>query len=134
MNDTDKPMSHRELRNFGLVTALMLLIFFDGLIPWIWNFKPPLWPLTVAAVLVVLALLVPGWLLPVYKVWMRFANALGWVNTRIILSLVFIVLFLPVGFVLRIFGDPMSRKWDDSKTSYRISSQDPKPENMNRPF
>jgi hypothetical protein len=134
MNDPDKPMSHSELRKFGLVTALMLVIFFDGLIPWIWDFKPPLWPVIVGGVLVFMALLLPGWLSPVYKVWMRFANVLGWVNTRIILGVIFFLIFLPVGIVLRLFRDPMRRKWDGSSDTYRMSSRDPKPDNMERPF
>ncbi len=88
-------MSPQELRKFGLMTGLLLIVFFDGLIPWIWNFSPPLWPLIVAGLLGVPALLFPAALSPVYRVWMAFANVLGWINTRIILSLIFFAVFLP---------------------------------------
>jgi hypothetical protein len=131
---TTAPMSRSDLRKFGLVTAAMLVLFFDVLIPWIWSITPPLWPLVAAGILAAFALLLPGWLAPVYRVWMRFAMALGWVNTRIILSLIFFVVFLPVGLVMRIFNDPMRRARDTGADSYRVASNPPKPQNMERPY
>ncbi|NND69354.1 MAG: sxtJ [Halioglobus sp.] len=127
-------MTPRELRNFGLVTAVMLVLFFDILIPWIWGIALPVWPLIAASVLVLMALLVPKALGPVYIVWMKFANVLGWVNTRIILGLIFYVIFMPVGLVVRALSDPMRRKSDDGANSYREESRQPKIENMERPY
>ena len=134
MSASGAEMSNKELRKFGLVTGAMLILFFDLLIPWIWGFAMPLWPVVVAGVLAAMALLWPASLRPVYKVWMRFAESLGWVNTRIILSVIFFLMFFPVGMIMRLFNDPMRRKLDDSADSYRIPSNAPKPENMERPF
>ena len=127
-------MSITELRKFGLVTGAMLILFFDLLIPWIWGIAMPKWPLIAAAILAAMALIFPASLRPVYTVWMRFAEALGWVNTRIILSVIFFLLFFPVGMIMRLFNDPMRRKLDESADSYRIPSNPPKPENMERPY
>ena len=127
-------MSIKELRKFGLVTGAMLILFFDLLIPWIWGIAMPMWPLIAAAILAAMALIFPASLRPVYTVWMRFADALGWVNTRIILSVIFFLLFFPVGMIMRLFNDPMRRKLDESADSYRIPSNPPKPENMERPY
>ena len=77
-----------ELRKFGLVTAGMLVLYFDLLIPWI---------LSIA----------PASLRHVYKVLMQIAEVLGWINTRIILFLTLFLLFLPFGLILRQFYDPM---------------------------
>lgn len=127
-------MSPKELRKFGLVTGGMLILFFDLLIPWIWDLSMPLWPLIVAGVLATMALVFPASLGPVYKVWMRFAEALGWVNTRIILGVIFFVIFFPFGMIMRMFNDPMRRKLDASADSYRLPSSPTKPANMERPF
>jgi hypothetical protein len=81
-----------------------------------------------------MALALPTWLGPVYKIWMRFAEALGWVNTRIILSVIFFLVFFPFGLILRLFNDPMQRKLDKTAESYRIASNPTKPENMERPY
>jgi hypothetical protein len=129
-----KEMSKAELRKFGLVTAAMLVLFFDLLIPWIWGIAMPLWPLQAGAVLVIMALVLPASLGPVYTIWMRFAEALGWVNTRIILGVIFFAIFFPFGLVMRIFNDPMKRKLDQSVQSYRIPSNPTRPEAMERPF
>ena len=134
MSISSKQLSRAELRKFGLVTGAMLILFFDILIPWIWDIALPLWPVIAAAILGSMALIVPAALGPVYKVWMRFADVLGWINTRIILSLIFFLVFFPFGMVLRLFNDPMRRKLDDSVASYRIPSTPPKIENMERPF
>ena len=127
-------MSNQELRKFGLVTGAMLILFFDLLIPWIWGIAMPMWPLIAAAILAAMAIILPASLGPVYNVWMRFAEALGWVNTRIILSVIFFLLLFPLGMIMRIFNDPMRRKLDDSADSYRVPSNPPKPENMERPY
>jgi hypothetical protein len=134
MSKTGKAMSNKELRKFGLVTGGLLILFFDLLIPWIWDRTPPLWPVITAGLLAAMALLFPASLGLVYKVWMRFAEALGWVNTRIILTVMFYLIFFPVGMIMRIFSDPMRRKFDDSADTYRVPSDAIKHENMEKPF
>ena len=134
MNNQNLNLTPAELRKFGLVTAIFLIIFFDGLIPWIWDITPPAWPIIAAAVLSFFALVRPLWLNPFYRVWMRLANVLGWINTRIILSLIFFLVVLPTGLIMRLSRDPMRRKWDKAVTSYRIESKQPKTENLKRPY
>jgi len=52
---------------------------------------------------------------------MAVGHALGWINTRIILGILFFVLFSPIGITMKLFGkDPMARKFDKKKESYRI--------------
>lgn len=128
------PMSNQELRKFGFVTGGMLILFFAALIPWIWEFSTPMWPFYAAGVMATMALVWPASLGPVYTVWMKFAEVLGWVNTRIILSVVFFLMFFPIGVVMRLFNDPMRRKLDDTAVSYRVESRPPQPDNMERPF
>lgn len=134
MSKSDKKMSIVELRKFALVTGGMLILFFDLLLPWIWGRPMPLWPIVVATILISMALVLPAALRPVYKVWMLFAEALGWVNTRIILSLIFFLIFFPFGIIMRMFNDPMQRKFDAAADSYRVPSNPTKPDNMERPF
>jgi hypothetical protein len=38
------------------------------------------------------------------RLWWRFAQALGWVNSRVLLTVFFIVVLTPVGAVMRLFG------------------------------
>lgn len=56
---------------------------------------------------------------PIYIGWMKFAFALAWVNTRILLGLFFYIVITPVGLVLRLLGkDLLGEKIDRSEQSY----------------
>ena len=64
------------------------------------------------AALVVLGLGAPRALAPLYRVWMLLAVVLGFVMTRVVLTLVFFCLVAPIGLVRRALGhDPMQRRW-----------------------
>ncbi len=53
----------------------------------------------------------PSILRPIFKLWLKVAHAIGWFNTQLLLSIVFILIFIPTGLVMRLFRkDPMKRK------------------------
>lgn len=125
----------RALRQFGWLLASAVAVVFGLVIPWLWNLAWPRWPWMVAAVLAVWAALWPRGLAPVFRVWMRFAHILGWINTRLVLGLVFYGLIAPIGIFMRLIGhDPLRRRWDRARASYRIDSTNPPPEHMERPY
>jgi fatty acid desaturase len=63
----------------------------------------------VAALFAVLTL-APPLLTPIYRVWMRLAEALGWLNTRVLLILIFYLVVTPLGLIMRLFGlSPLPR-------------------------
>jgi hypothetical protein len=110
----------RQLRHFGyLVGGIFGLI---GLWPVVWRHQNPrLWALALAVALVVPALVAPRILAPVYRVWMAAGEVLAWINTRILLGLVFYGIVTPIGLVMRLTGrDPMRRQLEPSGESYRI--------------
>ena len=124
-----------ELRKFGLIFAGMFILIFGLLLPWIWDKSSPTWPWIVAAVFAVTALVLPAALGPVYKVWMKIGHVLGWINTRIILGLVFFAIFAPVALVFRLLGkDPMRRRLEPDSDTYRIPSHKLERERMEKPF
>ena len=65
--------------------------------------------------LIVLSLVFPIVLKPLQIPWMIFAVILGWIMTRIILTLVFYLAITPVRFIAHIFGKKfLDKKWCDS--------------------
>jgi len=125
----------QELRKFGLVFAGMFILIFGLLLPWIWDKPSPMWPWIVAAVFIAAALLVPMALGPVYRLWMKIGHVLGWINTRIILGVMFFIIFAPVGLLLRLLGkDMLRRRLDTSATTYRIASEHLPRDRMERPY
>jgi len=73
----------------------------------------------ISAVFFILAFIAPSLLKPVYIFWMNLAFVLSWINTRLILLVIFYLIFTPVGLALRLFGvDLLDRKIDKHKESY----------------
>lgn len=60
--------------------------------------------------LILPALIRPSLLRIPSALWWKFVHALGWLNARIVLSGVFLLVFTPVGMILRLAGrDPLGR-------------------------
>ncbi len=119
--------------------AGFLALVFGVIIPLIRRHESPTWIWAIAVFFVTFALVAPNFLNPIYQVWMRFGLALGWVETRIVLGLVFYVMMLPMGVVMRLLGnDPMRRDLQRNSqkpdTSYRIPSKSRTKESLERPF
>ena len=94
------PPETKLIRSFGLIVGGIFVLI--GLWPLVVRAEAPrLWAVGIAAGLVLPAILFPKGLTPIYRLWMRVADALGWVNTRIILSLVFYGLVTPIGVIRR---------------------------------
>ena len=65
------------------------------------------------------AVVSPVILKPVYIIWMRFAFILSWINTRLLLLLIFYLVFTPISLILKLLGkDMLERKIDKQSASY----------------
>lgn len=53
-----------------------------------------------------------------YAGWMKFAAALAYINTRIVLTLVFVLLIGPLALVMRILGKDFLDRRMDRRTSF----------------
>ena len=106
-------LSPKELRRFGITLGIPFSLL-AALSAWRGHTILPTVFAGLAAILGVLTLLAPRYLGPVHKVWMGAANALGWFNTRLLLSLVYFLVMTPTGVVMRLLGrDPMDRRLKD---------------------
>ena len=107
-----------ELRKFGLVMAAVLALIGGYL--WYGDAVGPaqvVYGVSVAFLIVGLAL--PIALTPIYFPWMWLARILAFVNTHLLLGLVFYTLFTFIGLGMRLFGrDPLDRKLDPDQDSY----------------
>jgi hypothetical protein len=80
-----------------------------------------LWPSLAASFFLLTGFFATPVLRPVYIGWMKFAFALAWVNTRIILGVSYYVVLTPIGLVMRLFGkDFLSERIDRSASTYWI--------------
>ena len=106
-----------DLRNFGIIVGIILLII-SGFLFWKEKESFQIF-LAIGIILFLTAIALPSVLKPVYWIWMIFAIILGWFMTRLILSLLFYVVFTTIGLTLRLFGKQfLELRWDNSTESY----------------
>ncbi len=105
------------LRTFGITVGLILMIIAGF---FFWKGKEIFYIFfTPGFALCFLGFAIPYLLKPIYWIWMIFATILGWVMTRVILSLLFYVILTPIGLIARLFGKQfVELRWDKSKKSY----------------
>jgi len=133
-SETTPELTASELRRFGLLTGGTIAILFGLLLPWIRETAFPTWPWGTAAVLTVWALAAPKTLRGVYRAWMQIGAALGYVNSRIILFLVYFLIFTPIAAVMRLTGwDPLSLRTKPTLT-YRKPSEKTPSDRMEKPY
>jgi hypothetical protein len=123
-----------EGRRFGLQVGLA----FGGLggLAW-WRGHPRSATvfLVVGGVLIAGGLLAPARLGPVYRGWMRLALAISKVTTPLIMGIVYLLVLMPAGLLLRLFGHrPLTR--DRRARSYwiRRSAHDGARSDLRRQF
>jgi hypothetical protein len=128
-------MHSTEMRKFGFTMGAIIVILFGLLLPWLFEHDYPLWPWIAAGIFWLAAVAAPLSLTPVHSAWLRFGHALGWINTRIILGLMFYTVFFLVAVLMKLLGkDPMSRKIDKTLDSYRVQSEERARDHLEKPF
>ena len=112
-------ISKKQLREFGFLIGLGFPIIIGWILPVIFGHYFRFWTLWVGVPSFLLGILKPDFLLYPYKGWMELGHALGWINSRIILGLIFILVLLPISFIMRFFSYDPLRKKKNNPSSYR---------------
>jgi len=109
------------LNKFGITMCVAFLVIAGVLML---KHKNSLPATSIAALFILLTLAGPILLKPVYTVWMRFAFVLGWFNTRLLLLLMFYLIFTPIGLIMRLLRvDLLERKIDKARKTYWIKKE-----------
>ena len=111
MSDPRKrPGGANRERSFGLSVGGVLIVI-AALLLWRGRIGRAEIIGAIGAVLVLGGALVPAWLKWPSDAWWAFAMLLGWVNARVLLSLLFFLMLSPLGLLWRLTGrDPLSRR------------------------
>ena len=118
-----KNISEKQLREFGLLLGFGFPFLIGWLLPVTAGDGFKTWTIWVGIPGLILALIAPSALYYPYQVWMALGQALGWVNSHLILGLVFLVVLQPIASIMRLTGyDPLRRK-RQGKNTYRENRQ-----------
>tara|TARA_B100000886_G_scaffold338878_1_gene302765 strand:+ start:587 stop:979 length:393 start_codon:yes stop_codon:yes gene_type:complete len=112
-------ISEKKLIEFGLLIGFLFPILIGWILPGLGGHPFRVWTLWIGIPSLIVTILRPRILLFPYKSWMKLGLILGWLNSRIILMLVFLIVLQPIALIMRLFGhDPLRIKKTNDK-SYR---------------
>ena len=112
-------ISKKILREFGLLIGFAFPLLIGWLIPFLGGHSFRFWTLWISIPSLILAISKPRLLSYPYRGWMKLGYILGWLNSRIILGIVFLIILQPIALLMRIFGhDPLKIK-KIAQESYR---------------
>ena len=127
-------ISKKQLREYGFLIGFGFPIIIGWLIPFINGDFFRVWTLFISIPFLIIGILKPSLLFYPYKTWMLIGVALGWINSRIILGLIFLFVLLPISLIMKIFGyDPLRKKNKGNEISFREPKIDYEV-NLNRIF
>ena len=104
-------VSKKKLREFGLLVSLVFPFLFGWLIPLLNNHGFRVWTVFLSLPILLLSIFIPNKLFYFYKFWMKLGYLLGWINSRVILGLIFILVLQPIALIMRGLGySPLRKK------------------------
>ena len=107
----------KEIRNFGFLVGGVLIAIAIFLLWKELSYYQLIFAIGIS--LVLMGFFIPKILKPVYIVWMTFATILGWIMTRVILTILFYFIVTPIGLIARIFGTKfLDLSWQNKVNSY----------------
>ena len=135
MNTPTRPIATlKEIRSFGLVFSLLVVLIFAGLMPWLFDQPISVWPFVIGTITLLLALLAPSTLRPFHSLFIKLGTLLGFINTRILLFIIFFGLFLPVSIVMWLVRRDILGRKPSTVDSYRKPSQPRPRDHFERPY
>ena len=113
--------SSKEIRKFGLVIAIALGVIGSFVYVKFGNFDVVGWLWGIGLLFLILGFILPSVLRPVYRIWMLLAHFIGGIVSRVILIVLYYIVLVPIGLVLRLFGkDVLDQNFDKKRESYWI--------------
>lgn len=109
-------IKNNDLKIFGLVLALFYSIFVYFFIQ---NLEYKLANIFLILILVLCSFFKPRLITSLYKIFLEIGKLLGYINTRVILFIIYYFLFLPYGTIFKLLGrDILYYKIEKNKNSY----------------
>ena len=118
------PIEKSTEKSFGVVFSIVFLIV--SLYPLINSEGLRIWALVVSTIFFLLAFVAPKVLVLPNKLWFKFGILLGSIIAPIVMTLVYFVVVLPIGLIMRLLGkDLLRQKLDKNVKSYWIERSEP---------
>ncbi len=118
--------SEKQLREFGLIIGIGFPLIIGFLLPLISGHSFRSWTLFIGLPCLISSIAFPKILYYPYIGWMRLGHILGFINSRIILGLVFLLVLQPIALIMKLCGyDPLRKKKMNTLTYREIKDTPP---------
>ena len=113
------------------ILAILLALFLIGAPVWGWwrkgwEVSRIGWGAGAGAAVLLFAAVARSWWLRFFALWMKLAEAISWVMTRVILTVFYYLVLTPIGLVMRGLGKaPLDLTWGDGRKTYWIDKGSP---------
>ena len=112
-------IAKKQLKEFGLLIGFGFPILIGWLVPTITGHGFRVWTLWIGIPSLILGFVKPRILYYPYKAWMVLGLSLGWLNSHIILGLVYLLVLQPIALILKLKSyDPLKRN-KNNEESYK---------------
>ena len=108
--------SRKDLKNFGVTIGFILLII--GAFLLVKEKDSFIYFFSTGSILIILGGITPVILKPIYRIWMIFAVIIGWIMTRVILSVLFFSIITTIGIFTRLIGKDFLNLKSKNNESY----------------
>ena len=120
-------------RSFGVVFCVVFILI--GLFPLVRGASPHGWALGVSAVFALAAALRPSVLAPLNRLWTRLGMLLHHIVNPLVMGVMFFLVVLPTGLVMRALGrDLLRQRIDRAATTYWIDREPVDPDHFKNQF
>lgn len=125
----------KQMRTFGFMFSGMIAVIFGLILPYFIEYSYPIWPWAVGATMIMVTMFLPRVLGVLFRIWMGFGMIMNAIMSRLILGVVFFMVILPIGLVLRLLGKrPLELSSPDNADTYRKSSANRSSKSMENPY
>ena len=125
----------KELRKFS--TGLAIILILISIINFFLNGQIYLFLLPATIIVLLIGLLLPRWIKPLFWLMTRIGNILNWIITSLILALLFYLVFTLIGLIMRLANKQLlDLKFKDKRDSYWIKRENTefRPEGFERQY
>ncbi|WP_413683855.1 SxtJ family membrane protein [Prochlorococcus sp. MIT 1011] len=119
-------ISKKKLKEFSYLIGIGLPVIVGWILPLMTGHLFRSWTLWISIPILLTGVFCPYKLSRVYAWWMKLGHILGWINSRIILGLVFLLVLQPIAFFMRLFQYDPLRKGKTNLSSYKEDKKNSK--------
>ena len=107
----------KTVKQFGLILSGILFVL--GVIAFLRGHYQYKWEWPLAVVSLAISLVVPSFLVYIYRPWMMAAEVISWVMLRLILGICFYLIFTPINLAMKLLRkDILDQKIDRNAVTY----------------